>query len=113
MARNTYILNEELLATTALTADIEGDAVGIDGRPKLGVVVTWSSLTGTLDAEYSLEVSNDGTLWSSLTTPVSVSGASDSDAVISQEAFFTYVRLKVTQNNVTGGNISATISFFQ
>ena len=57
-----------------------------------------------------MEVSNDGTNWASLTTPVAVSGASDSDAVVSSDAHFNYVRAKVVQNNVTGGNISASIT---
>jgi|SRR6056297_262839 len=113
MSTNKFILNEILLEPTALTSDLTSDAMGLDGRTKVGVVVSWDTLTGSLDAEYSLEVSNDGVLWSSLTTPVSVSGTSDSDAVISSECFFNYIRLKVTKNSVTGGNISASVSFFE
>lgn len=108
-----YILNQELLPVTALTTDLASDAFPVSGRCNIGVVVKWASLTGTLDAEFFLEASNDGTAWGAITTPVVVSGASASDAIQSTECFFNYVRLAVTQNNVTGGNISASISLFR
>ena len=110
--QSIYDVNRELLPSTALTADIEGAQYPVAGLPRVGVVVTWAGLTGTLDAEFFLEVSNDGTNWGALTSPVAVGTASGSDPIKSAECFFTYVRLNVVKNGVTGGTISATISLF-
>jgi len=106
-------INEVLLASSTLSSDIVSTAFATKGLYKIGVIIGWSNLTGTLDAEYTLEVSNDGVKWGIFTPAVSITTASDVDPFTSADCFFNYVRLRVTKNNVTGGTVDASISLFQ
>lgn len=107
-----YKANEVLFPSTIVSTDLNSDAFVLEGYSNLGVVVTWATLNA-LDGEYSIEVSNDKTNWSALTSPVTMATAGGSDAVAASNAFFAYCRLKVTANSVTSGTISATITLKQ
>lgn len=74
----------------------------------------WASLTGTLDGQFIVEVSNnDGTTWTAKSgAAFTVSGATGNDsislnAVVSEDRY----RVRWVHNNVSGGTVNCYATF--
>jgi len=72
--------------------------------------ISWKNLTGTIDAEYYLEGSNDAETWDVLSSPSVMSEAESCDLIMFSEIFCKYIRCRIYKKGVTGGSVSAVLT---
>lgn len=74
-----------------------------------GVIVSASSLTGTLDGTVKLQVSNDGSVWADTVHTATLDSANKVVALTMADMHHKHIRVQYTKNNISGGSLTATI----
>ena len=94
--------------STTVSATTAGAAFDLSYATSATFQVTWASLTGTLDAEVTIEASNDGTNWVERPgASLVLASASGTDIIaLNGTAMERYYRIHYDQNNVSGGTVT-------
>ena len=95
----------EVLEETELTNDLTSAPLQCFSYNNIGLQVIWDSLTGTIDATIDVEVSIDGLHWDKAMSTINITGTSDNDCLNISSLFYPFLRVKITQNGVTGGTV--------
>ena len=91
---------DKLLVDQSMTSTFQSAATDIMNTDRAGYQISWS---GTPNGTFSVEVSNDSSVWVALTlsAAVTASGSAD-DAFIDVETAARHVRLVYTASSSTG-----------
>lgn len=94
--------------STTVSATTAGREFDLSYATSATFQVTWTSLTGTLDGEVTIEASNDGSNWVARPgASLVLSSASGTDIIaLNGTAMERYYRVHYDQNNVSGGTVT-------
>lgn len=68
--------------------------------------LVWASLTGSVDATFKVQVSNDNTNWADRGSATTLSGASGNAVIVVGDLAERYARVVFTKNSVSGGTLT-------
>jgi len=106
-----YIVYETKPILEAVTFDaaVNSEAILVAGFTRLGVILKWTGLTGTINGTYAIQVSNNKDDWDTLTSPIAFSGADGLDAIAVNDCNYAFFRLVCAVGGITGGTLDASV----
>lgn len=106
--RSKSIDNTLLLESIDASSDVNSNNIDILNYRNFSIMISYSSLTGTLDGVIKLQASNDGVIYSDINGETHNLSSSDGNHLFNvSNANYKYVRCNYIHNNIASGSISA------